>query len=401
MSFFFGMMFVVLGVYYVTVVGLNPLQLVLVGTTVETTIFLFEIPTGVLADMYSRRLSVIIGDVVIGIAYVVQGALSFFGGILLAQVLWGIGETFVSGAFDAWIADEIGEEKAGRVYLRASQVGMVGGMTGTVTGAVLGSLDVRLPILLGGTLFIALAAFLAVFMPEDGFKPAPREQRRQIGDFTRTFRAGVRQVRGRPVLITILLIGVVYGAFTEGYDRLNEAHFLTNLEFPAVGGLQPVAWFAALSIVGGLLGLVVTEIARRRINTSSHVIVTRSLLGISGLLSAAVIGFGLAGSFAMAASTSTLIHLMRTLRGPLTTAWINQNVDPQVRATVISMSGQADALGQLAVGPGIGAIGTAFGLRTALVVAGILLAPALLLYTRTLRRGRPPLAIAGADAEAT
>lgn len=400
MSFFFGMMFVVLGVYYVTVVELNPLQLVLVGTTVETTIFLFEVPTGVLADIYSRRLSVIIGDVVIGIAYVVQGALSFFGGILLAQVLWGIGETFVSGAFDAWIADEIGEEKAGRVYLRASQVGMFGGMAGTVTGAVLGSLDLRLPILLGGMLFIALAAFLAVFMPEDGFRPAPREQRRQFSDFTRTFRAGVQQVRGRPVLITILLIGAVYGAFTEGYDRLNEAHFLTNLEFPAIGGLQPVAWFAVLSIVGGLLGLVVTEIARRRIDTNSHVVVARSLLVISGLLSAAVISFGLAGSFAMAASTSLLIHLMRTLRGPLTTAWINQNVDLQVRATVISMSGQADALGQLAVGPGIGAIGTAFGLRTALVLAGILLAPVLLLYTRTLRRGRPPLAVAEAEAEA-
>jgi hypothetical protein len=152
--------------------------------------------------------------------------------------------------------------------------------------------------------------------------------------------------------------------------------------------------------VGGLLGLVVTEIARRRIDTNSHVVVARSLLVISGLLSAAVISFGLAGSFAMAASTSLLIHLMRTLRGPLTTAWINQNVDLQVRATVISMSGQADALGQLAVGPGIGAIGTAFGLRTALVLAGILLAPVLLLYTRTLRRGRPPLAVAEAEAEA-
>ncbi len=49
------------GVYAIREVGLNPLQLVLVGTAVEATVFFFEIPTGVIADAYSRRLSVIIG----------------------------------------------------------------------------------------------------------------------------------------------------------------------------------------------------------------------------------------------------------------------------------------------------------------------------------------------------
>ena len=38
-----------------------PLQLVLVGTTLELACFLFEIPTGIVADLYSRRLSVVIG----------------------------------------------------------------------------------------------------------------------------------------------------------------------------------------------------------------------------------------------------------------------------------------------------------------------------------------------------
>ncbi|MYE25654.1 MAG: hypothetical protein F4X87_00245, partial [Chloroflexi bacterium] len=42
-------------VYQVKQVGLNPLQLVLVGTTLELTALLTEIPTGVVADVYSRR----------------------------------------------------------------------------------------------------------------------------------------------------------------------------------------------------------------------------------------------------------------------------------------------------------------------------------------------------------
>jgi hypothetical protein len=44
-------------VYYVKDVGLSPLQMVLVGTVLEASCFLFEIPTGIVADLYSRRLS--------------------------------------------------------------------------------------------------------------------------------------------------------------------------------------------------------------------------------------------------------------------------------------------------------------------------------------------------------
>jgi len=62
-ALFSSMIFTVLTVYYVQTVGMNPLQLVLVGTTIELTVLLFEIPTGVVADLYSRRLAVIIGFV--------------------------------------------------------------------------------------------------------------------------------------------------------------------------------------------------------------------------------------------------------------------------------------------------------------------------------------------------
>jgi len=99
--------FTALAVYYVVTVGMNPLQLVLVGTTLELTVFLFEIPTGVVADTYSRRLSVIIGYALIGLCYVITGLVPAFLIILGAEFLRGIGETFISGATSAWIADEL------------------------------------------------------------------------------------------------------------------------------------------------------------------------------------------------------------------------------------------------------------------------------------------------------
>ena len=103
-------------IYQVTVAGLTPLQLVLVGTTLELSVFIFEIPTGVVADVYSRRLSIIIGMFLIGLGFLVEGTFPIFWAILLAQVLWGVGYTFTSGATEAWITDEIGEAAAGQGF---------------------------------------------------------------------------------------------------------------------------------------------------------------------------------------------------------------------------------------------------------------------------------------------
>src|SRR5262245_21196872 len=99
--------------YQIQCVGLTPLQLVLVGTTLEATVFLFEIPTGIIADVYSRRLSVIIGVFMMRGAYLVAGVFPTFAMLLLSNVLWGIGYTCTSGAYEAWMVDELGQARAG------------------------------------------------------------------------------------------------------------------------------------------------------------------------------------------------------------------------------------------------------------------------------------------------
>ena len=60
-------------VYHLEVVQLDAFQLVLVGTVLETSCFLFEIPTGVVADLYSRRRSVLIGMFLYGLGFLMGG----------------------------------------------------------------------------------------------------------------------------------------------------------------------------------------------------------------------------------------------------------------------------------------------------------------------------------------
>jgi DHA3 family tetracycline resistance protein-like MFS transporter len=391
----FALVFTVNLVYQATTVGLNPLQLVLVGTTLEVTCFLGEIPTGVVADVYSRRLSVIIGFFLIGIGFVVEGAIPRFEGVLLAQVLWGIGATFTSGATEAWVADEVGDANAGRAYLRGSQAGQATWLLGTFVSVILGSVLINLPILVGGVTFVGLGLILLMVMPEDGFAPTPSEGRTSWQKISGTFRSGLRLVQGRPALTIILGVSLFFGLYSEGYDRLWTDHVLTNFAFPAIGQLQPVVWFGIMNAAAMFLGIAVTEFARRRLDMNAHRAVARALLIVNALLSVCLIGFGLAGSFAFAFAIWSAISALRTVTGPVYTAWINQHVESSVRATVISMTSQVNAFGQIVGGPVIGALATALAvsiglgssLRVAMILAGLILLPVLALCAHSIRRG--------------
>ncbi len=62
-------------VYQITQANPDPFQLLLAGTALEGTVFLFEVPTGVVADSYSRKVSLVLGFVLIGAGFIIEGAL--------------------------------------------------------------------------------------------------------------------------------------------------------------------------------------------------------------------------------------------------------------------------------------------------------------------------------------
>ncbi len=393
-SLLFALIFTVMAVYRMQVAGLNPLQLVLVGTVLEIAYFAFNVPTGILADTHSRRWSVIIGVFLFAVGFGLEGLVPSFGAILLAQVIEGLAYTFVEGTLEAWLADEVGEEELGRVLLRGGQIGGVSGFVGIFASVALGSIGLALPIVAGGVLFGVLGVYLLLAMREPGFQRPEREERSGLSarmqgvvrDMTGTLRSSVEVVRHRALARTILGIAFVFGGFSEGWDRLWEAHFLQSITLPRLGSLDPVVWFGIINAGSTLLSVGASGIARRRLNLQRADVAIRALFAIDTLLVAGVAAFALAGAFPLALAAFWLASVMRSLEGPVYSAWINQGINPRVRATVLSMSGQANALGQFTVGPGIGGLGTIISLRVALAVAAAALSPALLLYGRALKR---------------
>ena len=381
-SAFFAMMFVVTSLYEATVAGLTPVQLILVGTALEVSAFVFEVPTGIVADVYSRRLSIIIGYILMGLGFLVEGFFPAFLPILLAQVIWGLGFTFTSGATQAWITDEVGEESANKLFLRGTQVGLFASLIGMGLAMLIGANNVALPIQVGALGVILIGITLAVIMPETGFHPTPREDRNTWQHMWHTFRQGAKAVRSRPRLMNIVFIGLFYGLYSEGFDRLWVKHLLDTFELPVLFGNNQVAFFAALRVAGAILTILAVRFVEKRVDSTSPLAIGRAVLLVTGAISVALIGFALSPFLVLSLGLYLVVSVLRNVHGPLQTGWVNQKLDPQVRATVHSMFGQVDAIGQTMGGQivaGIAAIGSAVA---ALAASGLMLTPALFFIGR-------------------
>lgn len=387
MGFVNKLVFTTYVVYRVDAAGLDPLQLVLLGTVLESTIFLFEIPTGIVADLYSRRTSVIIGIFLTGLGCAIEGLVPIFWVMLVSQFVWGFGYTFISGAFSAWITDEVGTKKVGPVFLRGDQLSLFGNLLGIPFGVLIAAQSLALPYLAGGLVYLALAAFLALFMPEHGFTPTPRRERSGWRSMVTTFKTGLGLVRKRPALITFAAIGLVVGLYSEAWDRLAQPYLLENFRFPILNGyeLSAIQWFGVLNLIFILVGIFANEVAKRRVDTTQSKGTLRALqLTYAGMV-IAMLSFTLTGSFYLAVAAMVAFNALRVVTFPLTAAWINQQIDSKVRATVLSMTGQIDALGELSGGPVLGSIGRMLSLRAALWASAATLSMTVPLYQRIRR----------------
>lgn len=157
------------------------------------------------------------------------------------------------------------------------------------------------------------------------------------------------------------------------------------------GGIDlDVLWFSAFALIGTLISLGVSlsvNCFSQRAVSSPH---PNRLLG--GLMAVQVVGvlvMGVSPFLALALGGLWVREAARNLAYPIQVAWMNRHLESDSRATVLSMSSQVDALGQVTGGPALGAVGSRWGLTAALAGSAAILAPAVFFFLWL----RPPTAV--------
>lgn len=354
-----------LSVRLVVDLDFSALQLLLMGTAIELAILLGEVPTGVMADVFSRKWSVVLGAFFLSAAQFASGLADEWTLYLVTQFVWGIGWTFISGAEIAWLTDEIGSvEETESVLLLRGRLEFAAVVVGIL---LFGALSLLLPlataVMIAGGIGLVWTLVLAIAMPETNFS---RTAGRTIDSFTKTFREGGRFVWRHKALRILGLALICGGMAAEAMDRLN----LRRLEDLGLSSeTSPVMVFALVMLTKALLGGLVLwrfqhRFEGRRVVTGFAAII--AAVGILSILLAQIpiLAFAVCALIAQGG--------LLDVTDPLIGTWTNALAPAASRATVHSFIGQTRAFGEILGGVTLGAVAALSTLPVAWTAAGFL-----------------------------
>ncbi len=384
-----------LTVFWIVELDLSPTRLVLLGVVLEGTVLLSETPTGVIADVRSRRASLILAQALMAVSFIWAFASTNYWVILPAQAMVGFGWTFRSGADTAWITDElkgrtgvdeVSDDEIEGLLLRRHRWGMIISLVvGPATIAIGWWQSVRVVGIALGLAYLLVAGWMALVMTEDHFVPGTD---RGAG-FRDTLREGFAVVRKRPRLrILVLVIALVYLG-SEVFDRLGYVHFLDNVgisDLDASG--QSLLAIGILFFIAALAGITVNIAAQRSLTSGAGVVRVAV-----GLLVIACIG----GLIASATNLVALIGLgyllqdgVREALWPVMEGWANRDAPSEVRATVHSLMGQTTSVGEITGGLLFGAVAEATSIPLAMAGGAVFFGLGGLVATKGITKRTPP-----------
>ncbi|MDH5521924.1 MAG: MFS transporter [Acidimicrobiia bacterium] len=368
-AFAFRGYWLVTSVYLVVVADLSPFQLVIMGTAMEVTILVSEVPTGVMADTVSRRASIVVSHIIMGIGMVATGLVTDFAALVATQMLWGFGYTFASGADIAWITDELGDDaRIDRILTidaRRRQYGAIAGMVGL--GLLAWVAGMGAAIVAAGFVMLALGLLVALRFTEQNFTPT-RDNRWQ--ESIAIFRRGVALGRADQQIMLVLAVTLLVNSGAEAFDRLHPKR-LIDLGFPEEP--DPIVWFTVLGVAMLLVGAMALRVVEARINREGAprlALLIACLAGAIGMLTLAHAPnevAGIAGTMLVGGVAWTVIRAVSSI-------WVNRRTTSDVRATVQSFLGQTESIGEIAGGVVMAIVAQAASITVALTAsAGLLL----------------------------
>ncbi len=333
---------------------------------------LFEVPTGVVADVRGRRLSYALGAgtlLVTTLAYVwlwqIHGP---FWAWSLISALLGLGFTFFSGATEAWLVDALTFTKFDRplesVFAKGQAVSGAAMLVGSVAGGLIAQVsNLGVPYLVRAALLFATVVVCLLQMRDLGFSPAtaasPIRQVRLV--LAATSKHGWRQPSVR-----WLMLGQLFTAGVGFYLFYAIQPFLLQLYGDptaySIAGLA-AAIIAGSQIVGGLAITVV-----RRFIPSP----TLLLLSAHGASIVAVILLGLTLNFYLAIGLLMLWALVGSLQQPVRQSYLNGLIESKSRATILSFDALMGSSGGVIAQPILGKVADLSGYATSYLAGALI-----------------------------
>jgi MFS family permease len=354
--------------------GLTNLEAFAANAFFTAGMVLFEIPTGIVADMWGRRVSFLLGTLTLAAStalYVLLWRIEApFWQWAVVSVLLGLGFTFFSGATEAWLVDALNatgyDGSLEAVFGRGQVLTGIGMLGGSVGGGYLAQLtNLGAPFVLRAVILLLMFGVALVLMRDIGFTPArDGGMLRQIRTITSD---SVRYGWRVPVVRYLMLAGVFTGGVGIYVFYALQPYLLElygNREAYGIAGLV-AAIVAGAQIAGGTLAPRIRGLFARR---------SSALLTAEVVATAAIVLIGLIRHFWVVIALIVMWGLVTASARPIRQAFLNGLIPSRQRATILSFDSLMASGGGVAAQPLLGRAADLWGYPASYLFSGALCA---------------------------
>lgn len=332
---------------------------------------IFEVPTGIIADTYGRRLSYLLGGLTLALSTILYLFMwqtrGPFWGWAVSSILIGLGFTFFSGATEAWLVDALHHTNfkgsLEGVFAKAQIVGGAAMLTGSILGGFIAQLtNLGVPYILRAAVLLINFATAFFFMKDLGFHSHkmgyPVKEMKQI--FRNSINNGLKNPPVRWLMIAApLTTGVSFYIFYALQPFLLKLY--GDEKAYGIAGLV-AALAASAQIAGGVVAPKIKNLFSKRTNAM--------FIGI--FISAVVlVTVSFINSFIFALILIFVWGLMFAAVMPIRQAYINGIIDSAQRATVLSFDSLMGSSGAIVIQPVLGKVADLYGYSSSFLVSSI------------------------------
>lgn len=327
---------------FLTSHGLDRLAINLVNIFFMATLFVGELPTGALADVFGRKRACILAFIVRACGMIIYGWSHSFWAFVIAEIVCAVGLTFENGALQAWAVDRLnhcgGKHTVDMLYRRKAQLKLTGVIVGGLCGAFISNNSLALPWFYGAAVLLVTSCIAWVCMREEYFAATSYSFKGGVRALLQTMHYGLSIGIVNPAIqflcITNLLFFFAVQAPNMFWQLYFKPHVTSQMQYGYIH-------------MGALLAMVIGS--TYALNIAARVGSERKTI----LFSLAYIGVWLAfagvASSAFVSIPAFMLHeIGRGLYDPIKDKYLNAHIPGEQRATLDSFQSMTRHIGSVA-----------------------------------------------------